>query len=99
MKYPVIVQTQTANRYVAEPLGKSELRVEGATEAEALRRLAEALALWLNSAKLVQLEIPVTAGGTGNPWLDTFGRSADDPDFEAFMTEIEQARASREDSR
>jgi len=98
MKYPVIVQTQTANRYVAEPLGKSELRVEGASEAEALRRLAEALTVWLNSAKLVQLEVPVIAAdGTGNPWLDTFGRSADDPDFEALMIEIERARV-REDS-
>jgi len=34
---------------------------------------------------LVQLEVPVTADGAGNPWLDTFGRSAADPDFDALL--------------
>ncbi len=93
MQYPVIVRAQSANRYVAEPLGKSELRVEAASEGEALRELARVLETWLSSAKLVQIEVPGSAERSGNPWLDTFGRSADDPDFESFLAEIARARA------
>jgi hypothetical protein len=32
----------------------------------------------------------------GNPWLDAWGRSADDPDFDEYLAEIEKARAAAE---
>jgi hypothetical protein len=49
-------------------------------EAEAIEQASQALAQWLTAARVVQVSIPVSGTGTGNPWLDTFGRSADDPD-------------------
>ncbi len=96
MQVPVIVHAESEDRYSAEPLGKSELRVEAASETEALRKLTRSLSRWLASAKLVQLDVPVASETTGNPWLDTFGRSADDPDFEAFLSEIERVRTADE---
>ena len=30
----------------------------------------------------------------GNPWLEGFGRSAKDPDFEEYLREIQQARSA-----
>ena len=91
MRYPVIVLSRSDNEYVAEPLGKPELRVVATTESEALERVERALGEWLSTAKVVQLNVPIRA--SGNPWLDGFGRSADDPDFEEFLKEIEYARA------
>jgi len=91
MRYPVIVESKSENEFVAEPLGKPELRAVASTEAEALAKVERALEEWLRFAKLVQLEIP--AGGAGNPWLDGFGRSADDPDFDALLEEIGRARS------
>ena len=94
MQYPVVVRTDSGDRYVAEPAGISELRVEAASEAEALRQVGHALSEWLRSARLVQVDLPDRDGG--NPWLDSFGRSADDPLFEAFQEELARARAEDE---
>ncbi len=90
MQYPVVVRTRSPDRYVAEPVGISELRVEAATEAEALEQVGHALSDWLESARLVQVDLPDREGS--NPWLDSFGRSADDPLFEAFQEEMARAR-------
>jgi len=91
MRYPVVVESNSEDEYTAEPLGKPELRVVAPTEAEALEKVGRALGEWLGSAKWVELEVPV--GKVGDPWLDGFGRSADDPDFEEYLQEIERARS------
>jgi hypothetical protein len=92
MQYPVIVRSESANQYVAQPLGIPELRVVAATEAEAIEQVSHALSQWLASAKVVQVSVPVV--GSGNPWLDTFGRSANDPDFDEFLEELKRARST-----
>ena len=91
MRYPVIVESKSENEFVAEPIGKPELRAVAKSEAEALAKVENALEQWLRSAKLVQLEVAV--GGIGNPWTDSFRRSADDPDFEEFLEEIGRSRS------
>jgi len=92
MHYPVIVRPISESQYAAEPVGKPELKVEAPTEEGALEQVGEVLSRWLGEAKLVQLNVP-DSSGTGNPWLDTFGRSADDPHFEEVMKEVARARA------
>jgi hypothetical protein len=89
MQYPVIVRTESANQYVAQPLGIPELKVMAATEAEAIEKVSQALGQWLASAKVVLVAVP--SAGSGNPWLDAFGRSANDPDFEEFVEELKRA--------
>ena len=96
MQVPVIVQAESEDRYTAEPLGKSELRVEAQSEAEALRKLTAALRNWLESAKLIQLDVPVHTESAPNPWIESFARSADDPDFDDFLAEIERTRSVSE---
>lgn len=96
MQVPVIIQAESEDRYSAEPLGKAELRVEAASETEALRKLTRSLSRWLESAKLVQLDVPVATEAPANPWLETLGRSAADPDFDDFVAEIERARTADE---
>ena len=91
MQYPVIVRTESEHEYVAQPLGMPELRAVAATEAEALEQVSQALKQWLASAKVVQVTVPIA--GRGNPWLDTFGRSATDPDFEEFIDELSRGRS------
>lgn len=91
MDYPVIVRTESPHQYVAQPLGIPELQVVATTEAEAIERVSQALRQWLLSAKVVQVAVPVTGR---NPWLEAFGRSADDPDFEEFLNELQQARSA-----
>lgn len=92
MKYPVIIQSRPDNEVVAEPLGKPDLGGSGATEAEALEQVERNLEDWLRSAKVVHLEVPAIE--SGNPWLDYFGRSADDPDFDEYLREISRERAA-----
>lgn len=96
MQVPVIVQAESEDHYSAELLGRSELRAEAPTEAEALRKLTASLRDWLESAKLIQVDVPLQPDGSSNPWLDGFGRSADDPDFEAYQTEVERHRGADE---
>jgi hypothetical protein len=90
MQYPIIVRTESPDRYVAQPVGIPELRTIARTAAEAIEQVSRALIQWLGSARLVQVEVP--GPSLGNPWLDSFGRSASDPDFDEFMAELQRAR-------
>lgn len=91
MQYPVILQSRSADEYVAEPLGKPELAVKADSRGKALAEVGKSLQSWLGSAQMVQVDVPGSA--PGNPWLETFGQWADDPDFDELMDEIARARA------
>lgn len=92
MKYPVIIQSGPDNEVVAEPLGRPDLGVSRATEAEALEQVERNLQEWLRSAKVVHLEVPAIEAG--NPWLEHFGSSADDPEFDEYLREVSRARTA-----
>ena len=91
MECLVVVRAEGPDRFTAQPVGIPDLKAEAATEAEAVAELNRSLARWFAAAKLVRLDVAVPGGD--NPWLDAFGRSADDPDFADFIAEIERARA------
>jgi predicted RNase H-like HicB family nuclease len=91
MQYPVVIRAESTHRYVAQPLGIPEVKVVAATEAEAIAQVTQVLAQWLASAKVVH--VPVPSGESGNPWLEAFGRSADDLDFTEFLEELHRLRA------
>ena len=95
MEYPVIVRAEDTAGYVAQPIGLPELRVTAASEDEAVAGVRQALERWLASAKLVH--VSVATGKTGNPWLDAFGRSASDPDFDEYLEELRRARRADKD--
>ena len=90
MQYPIIVKTTANNHYEAEPMGIPELRTVAPTEAAALEKVAQILEKWFTSAKVVQVE--VQANNNLNPWLQAFGQSANDPDFDDFIEEITRGR-------
>ena len=90
MQYPIILETKANNHYEAVPMGIPELRRVANTEADALKKVSQALAEWLTSAKVVQIDIPGLE--SSHPWLKAFGRSADDPDFDDFIKEINRER-------
>jgi hypothetical protein len=94
MNFPVIVRADSPDQFTAQSLGIPELKTVARTEAEAIERASQALVQWLASARVVQVSIPVP--DTGHPWLDAFGRSAQDPDFDEYLEAIEQARAADE---
>jgi hypothetical protein len=86
----VIVRASAPGRYTAQILGIPDVRAEADTEAGAIDQVQQALTHWLASAKVVRISVP--GNGTGNAWLDTFGRSAQDPEFPAFLEELQRAR-------
>jgi hypothetical protein len=90
MEYPVIVRAEEREGFVAQPIGLPELRVTAASEDEAVAGVREALKRWLASAKVVHVSVAVE--NSGNPWLDAFGRSASDPDFDEYLEELRRAR-------
>lgn len=94
MNYPVVLRRKSTEEFVAEPLGKPELEVIGATEEEALEQVGQALGRWMGSGRLVAVEVP-GGGDSPNPWLEAWGSSAEDPDYEEFAAELQKARASR----
>jgi predicted RNase H-like HicB family nuclease len=94
MNFPLIVRTDSPDHFVAQPLGLPELTTAGSTEAEAVARASQALTEWFESAKVIQVSVPVPV--SGNPWIDYFGRSANDPDFDEYLAEIKRARDADE---
>ena len=93
MQYPVIVRSEPEGRYVARPVGLPEIEATATTEAAAIEQVRQELGQWLRSAKLVQVDVPAAPGI--NPWLETFGRSADDPDFDDLQRELSRLRSER----
>ncbi len=90
MRYPVILQSRSENEFVAEPVGKPELAVKADSRPRALAEVGKALRRWLGSAQMVLVNVPGSA--PLNPWLETLGQWADDPDFDELMNEIAHAR-------
>jgi hypothetical protein len=88
----VIVRPEAPGRYVAQSLAVPEMRAVAPTEAEAVEQVRDSLASWLASGKLVRIQVPTPAGA--NPWLEGFGRSANDPDFADYVQELQQARST-----
>ena len=94
MQFPIIIRTKEGHQIEAEPVGIPELRSVAETEQEAIEQVGIALEQWFATGKVVQID--VTGNGTGNPWLDFYGRSADDLDFDAFLSEVETQRSQDE---
>jgi hypothetical protein len=92
MQYPVIVRSESEDQYTAQPLGMAELSATATTEVDAIELVSQALSRWLASAKVVTVDVPTTRHS--NPWLDSFGRSTDDPDFDEFAAELQRIHSS-----
>jgi hypothetical protein len=92
MESLVIVRPEAPDHYVAQSLALPEVRAVATTEAAAVEQVRESLTHLLASGKLVRIDISIPHDG--NPWLQGFGRSADDPDFEEYLREIQQARSA-----
>jgi len=93
MKQLVHVRAEAPDHYIAQAVGFPEIKAEGRTEAEAVGKVHRSLTELLTKGKVVPVEISLNGG---NPWLEGFGRSAEDPDFDAYLDEIRRAReASR----
>lgn len=86
MQCTVIVRPESPIRFVARAAGLSELESIAPSETEAVEQVKQKLTAWQN-AKVVEVNVP-----TGNPWLDTFGRSATDPQFDDYVAEVKRYR-------
>ena len=89
MHYPVIVRAESEHRYVARPVGLPGIEAAASTKQAAVEAVQGKLREWLGDAELVQVEISTRSG---NPLLDFFGSSADDPDWEEYQAELERIR-------
>lgn len=90
MRYPILIRTKSASQFEAEPFGLPELRVSADSEQSVVERMEEALENWVAQGKIVEIE--VASSIESHPWRSGFGRSADDPDFEAFEQELKRER-------
>ena len=87
MQCTVIVRPESPTRFVARAVGLPELESIAPSETEAVEQIKQKLTAWLKDAKVVEVSVP-----TGNPWLDTFGRSTTDPQFDDYLTEVKRHR-------
>jgi hypothetical protein len=94
MQQLILIRADAKDHFTAQAVGLPEVTAEGTTEAEAVARVRESLVALFASVKVVSVDVPVN--GQRNPWLDGFGRSANDPDFAAYMEELERARAAED---
>jgi hypothetical protein len=94
MKHFVLVRSDAPDHFTAQAVGLPEVRAVGSTEAEAVDQVRRSLNEWLAGAKIVPVEVSVNGG---NPWLEFFGRSIDDPDFDDYVRVLEHARQAGSD--
>jgi hypothetical protein len=91
VEVPVIIETITGNGYRATGAGGLSvgLTAEGATEAEAIARLAEQVRTRVNAgAKLTELSVAADAA----PWKQDAGYLRDEPLYELWRESMEEYR-------
>ena len=91
MHYDVLLTKDPLNGYTARSVLIPELIVTGASEAETIERIREALAKVQEQSRIVRVEVP---DPEDDPWLRFAGMWKDDPDWEQFQANIKAFRES-----
>jgi hypothetical protein len=87
--HPVAVRVGVDGQFTAHPLGIPEIRGVGRTEQEALEQARQELASWVGLIHWVAVEV---ASPPANPLQPFAGHAHDDPDFDAYLQEINRGR-------
>lgn len=95
MRYTILLEQHPDGTYEASVPVMPQITERGESRAAALKAIEHALRSKLRNVELVDLEIPTMP--PTNPWLETAGMFADDPDLEAITEEIYKARAASKD--
>src|SRR5579859_4650804 len=93
MRYPVLLQRRGDGKYHASVPLLPEITRVGDTRDETLQAIEHAITEVLQTTEVVYLDVPeVQAGAPSNPWLDTAGVFADDPELESMLRDIYATR-------
>lgn len=94
MYHLVVVRPEPPGQFTAQPLGVPEIRVVAPTEKDAVEQAQRALAAWVGSLHWVPISVPPPRH---QPWREWAGHAKDDPDFEAYLEEIQRYRHEVDD--
>lgn len=94
MQYDVLLTKLPGNGYVARPFLWPELTISGATEADVLTRIQQAVTEFMANSRVVQINAPVETESVDDPWLRYAGIWADIPvdEWEQYLADVEAAR-------
>ena len=103
MKYNILVTKVAGNGYVARPVQWPEVVASGEDEAEAIAAVRQALAEFLTSSRIVEIELPTTGQPVEDPWLQFAGMWSAMPDeqwdrFQASIAEVRQLIDQQQES-
>jgi len=90
MRYTILLEQHPDGTYEATTPAMPQIVEHGESRAAALNAVEQAIRARLRNVELVDLEIP--ASPPMNPWVETAGMFADDPDLEEITEEIYAAR-------
>jgi predicted RNase H-like HicB family nuclease len=90
MRYTILLERRPDGTYEASVPSMPQVAEHGESRAAALVAIEQAIRARLRNVELVDLEIPIPS--PTNPWLETAGMFADDPEVESILEEIYAAR-------
>jgi hypothetical protein len=94
MTTPVFITRHAENRSTARVLALSDVVASGTSEAEAIAALRTTLTELQAQSHIVQVDLPVPALATDDPWLRAAGIWADDPSWEVFQEAVADDRSA-----
>lgn len=94
MRYPVLLQRRPDGKYQAAVPLLPDVTSIGETRDEVLAAIQHAIEDALQTTEVVYLDVPASGSGPANPWLETAGIFADDPELEPMLRDIYAARES-----
>jgi hypothetical protein len=83
----VVVRPEPPGQHTATVVGVPEIHATAATREGAIQQVQATFRDWLASGQLVAVEL-----SPDNPWIKYAGWAKDDPDYGAYLQELERAR-------
>lgn len=98
--YPVLVEQQAGEHWIAQVIGWTECRAEGTSREAAIAALQKNLSDRLASVEVIYVNLPIQVDPeTEHPWMKYAGMYENDPLFEQVLTEIDAYRRELDSSR
>lgn len=96
MTYDILLQNGSNDGYIATVLAFPGCVVRASTRQEAIEGVQKAIARYLTTGEILQVEVPDPKPDVRSNYANTFGMFRDDPTYHEFLKEVQNFRQTHD---